>query len=278
MNRKTVKWIKIIGWSLAGLLALVLLVVVTGVLLIEHNPAFRQRILAKVAASVQESTGARLEVKDFHVHLRDLSLDIYGITVHGSETNPNQPLLTTDHINVGIKILSLLHGKYRLEDIIIDHPVVHVFVNKRGENNLPKSKQQSSSNTNIFDLAIQKFVLDKGEVYYNDKKSALDAELHDFNINGAFDNGQMRYYGDLGYKQGRIVYGTYAPVIHDLKAHFDATPTRFNLDKLELATGGSHVTLQASVDDYNNNPKMLANYDAVLVSDDFRRILKDPSL
>ena len=91
MNRKTVKWVRIVGWSIAGLLALVLLVVVTGVLLIEHSPGFRQRILAKVAASVQESTGARLEVKDFHVHLRGLSLDLYGITVHGSEADPNQP-------------------------------------------------------------------------------------------------------------------------------------------------------------------------------------------
>ena len=278
MNRKTVKWIKIVGWSIAGLLALVLLVVVTGVLLLEHSPSFRQRILAKVAASVQESTGARLEVKDFHVHLRGPSLDLYGITVHGSEANRNQPLLTTDHINIGIEILSFLQRKWRVQDIIIDHPVVHVFVNKKGENNLPKSKQQSSSNTNIFDLAIQKFVLDRGEVYYNDKKSVLDAELHDFSINAAFDNAQTRYYGDLGYKQGKIVYGTYAPVVHDVQAHFDATPSRFNLDQLVLATGGSRVTLKAAVDDYSSNPKMQASYEAVLVADDFRRILKNPSM
>src|SRR5215471_126725 len=278
MNRKTVKWIKIIGWSLAGLLALVLLVVVTGVLLIEHSPGFRQRILAKVAASVQESTGARLEVKDFHVHLRDLSLDLYGITVHGTETNSDQPLLTTDHINVGIKILSFLQRTWRVQDLIIDHAIVHVFVNKKGDNNLPKSKQKSSSNTNLFDLAIQKFVLDRGDVYYNDKKSALDAELHDVSINAAFDNAQTRYYGDLGYKRGKIVYGAYEPVVHDLQAHFDATPARFNLDQLALATGGSRVTLKAAIDDYSNNPKMQASYEAVLVADDFRRILKNPSM
>src|SRR5262245_50719761 len=99
MNKTTAKWIKIAGWSIAGILVLAMLVLVTGVLLIEHSPSFRQRILAKVARSVQESTGARLEVKDFHVHLRDLSLDLYDITVHGSESNPSQPLLTTDHIN-----------------------------------------------------------------------------------------------------------------------------------------------------------------------------------
>src|SRR5215468_11367235 len=141
-NRKKAKWKKIIGWSIAGIFVLTVAVLVTGILLMEYNQGFRQRILAKVERSVEESTGARLEVRDFHLHLRDLSLDLYGITVHGTEKNPNQPLLQTDHINVGIKILSLFRRTWRVQDIIIDHPVVHVFVNKTGENNLPKPKQK----------------------------------------------------------------------------------------------------------------------------------------
>src|SRR5215472_2528707 len=277
-NKKKTRWKKIVARSIAGIFVLTVAVLVTGILLVEYNQGFRQRILAKVERSVEESTGARLEVRDFHLHLSDLSLDLYSITVHGSESNPNKALLQTDHINVGIKILSLLRRTWRVQDIIIDHPVVHVFVNKAGENNLPKAKQKSSSNTNIFDLAIQKFVLDHGEIYYNDKKSLLDAELHDFTVKANFDNAQTRYYGDLGYREGRIQYGAYAPMVHDLQAHFDAAPTRLNLDQLVLSTGGSHVSLKAAVDDYSNNPKMQASYDAVLVGDDFRRILKNPSL
>ena len=277
-NRKKAKWKKIIGWSIAGIFLLIVVVVVTAILLVEYNQGFRQRILAKIESSVEESTGARLEVRDFHLHLRDLSLDLYGITVHGTEKDPNRPLLQTDHINVGIKILSLFRRTWRVQDIIIDHPVVHVFVDKAGENNLPKPKQRSSSNTNLFDLAIQKFVLDRGELYYNDKKSPLDAELHDFNVRANFDNSQSRYFGDLGYREGRIQYGAYAPMVHNLQAHFDATPARVTLDQLVLSTGGSHFTLKAAVDDYNNNPKMQARYDAVLLGDDFRRILKNPSL
>ncbi|HKE32571.1 MAG TPA: AsmA family protein, partial [Candidatus Angelobacter sp.] len=264
-NRKKAKWKKIIGWSIAGIFLLIVVVVVTAILLVEYNQGFRQRILAKVESSVEESTGARLEVRDFHLHLRDLSLDLYGITVHGTEKDPNRPLLQTDHINVGIKILSLFRRTWRVQNIFIDHPVVHVFVNKAGENNLPKPKQKSSSNTNLFDLAIQKFVLDRGALYYNDKKSLLDAELHDFSVKANFDNSQSRYFGDLGYREGRIQYGAYAPMVHNLQAHFDATPTRLTLDQLILSTGGSRFTLKAAVDDYNNNPKMQARYDAVLL-------------
>lgn len=278
-TKKRAKWVRIVGWSVAGIMGLLVIVIVAAVLLIENSPGFRQRILAKVESSVAESTGAKLQVQDFHLHLRDLSLDLYGITVHGTEQKPREPLLQADHINVGIKILSLLHRTWRLQDIIIDHPVAHVFVNKAGENNLPKPKQKSSSSsTNLFDLAIQKFVVNRGEIYYNDKKTVLDAEMHDFDINAAFDNAQKRYFGDLGYRQGRIQYGAYAPMAHDLQTHFEATPTRFNLDQLVLATGSSHFSLKAAVDDYSNNPKMKASYEAVLAGDDVQRLLKNPSV
>jgi len=277
MSRKMAKWKKITLWSIAGIVGLIVVVLGTTVLLVKYNYGFRQHILTKVASIVEDSTGARLQVRDFDLHLSKLSLDLYDITLHGMESNAAEPLLKADHANVGIKILSFLHAKWRLQNLAIDHPVVHVFVNKAGDNNLPRPKQQSNSSTNIFDLAIQRFVLDHGEVYYNDKKSPLDAELHDFNINTKFDNAQSRYYGDLGYREGRIQYGTYAPLVHDLQAHFDATPTRFNLDRLVLAAGSSQVTIQAAVDDYKN-PKMQASYRAILVADDFRRLLKDPSL
>ncbi|HEY6251846.1 MAG TPA: AsmA family protein, partial [Candidatus Angelobacter sp.] len=277
MSRKMARWKKITLWSIAGILALMVVVLFTAVLLVKYNHGFRQRILAKVAASIEDSTGARLQVRDFDLHLSTLSLDLYDITLHGTEPGSAEPLLKADHMNVSFKILSLFHVKWRLENLAIDHPVAHVFVNKKGDSNLPRPKQQSSSSTNIFDLAIQRFVLDKGEVYYNDKKSLLDAELYDFNISTKFDNSQPRYYGDLGYHQGRIQYGTYAPMVHDLQAHFDATPTHFNLDQLILATGGSRVSLKAAVDNYSS-PKMQASYQAVLVADDFRRLLKDPSL
>ena len=274
--KKKGKWKKITLWSIAGLVVLVVVVLVTAVLLVKYNYGVRQRILAKVAASVEDSTGARIQARDFDLHLSTLSLDLYDITLHGRESNTSEPLLKADHMNVAIKILSLFHTTWRLQNLAIDHPVAHVFVDNKGENNLPQPVKQSS-NTNVFDLAIQQFVVDKGEIYYNDQKMPLEAALHDFNIDMKFDNSQSRYYGDLGYHDGSIQYGAYAPVIHNLQVHFDTTVARLSLDPLLLATGGSHLSLKAEVEDYNH-PRMQATYEAVLVADDFRRILKDPSL
>src|SRR5258708_24041794 len=69
----------------------------------------------------------------------------------------------------------------------------------------------------------------------------------------------------------------YAPMVHDLQTGFEATPATFKLNKLTLATGDSRIVVNASLDDFNN-PKAKADYDATLVANDIKKILRDPTL
>ncbi|HLK09387.1 MAG TPA: translocation/assembly module TamB domain-containing protein [Candidatus Angelobacter sp.] len=274
------KWKKITLWSVAAIIVLLVGAVVTLVLLLDHNEGFRHSILAKVEKSVLESTGARLEVRDFNVRLSNLSLDLYNVVVHGTEADPSKPLMAVDHLQVGLTIDSLLNKKWHVRDIIVDHPVVRMAVNKVGENNLPKPEKKSTSgNMNVFDLAIRELRLNNGEIYYNDQKTPLEADLHSFAVNANYDPAQKKYSGDLGYNTGKIVYGKYAPVEHNLQAKFGVTPQQFTLDRLDLMAGESRVGLNATVNDYSSpNMQATGGYEATLVINDFKRILKDPSL
>jgi translocation and assembly module TamB len=275
------KWKKIVLWSLAAIVVLLVGGVATLVFLLDHNEGFRHSILTKVEKSVRESTGARLEVRDFNLRLSNLSLDLYNVVVHGTEPDPSQPLMAVDHLQVGLTIDSLLNKKWHVRDIIVDHPVVRMAVNKAGENNLPKpeKKSTSSSNTNVFDLAIRELRLNNGEIYYNDQKTPLEADLHNFAVSANYDPAQKKYSGDLGYNAGKIVYGKYAPVEHSLQAKFGVTPQQFTLDKLDLTAGESRVGLNATVNDYSSlNMQATGGYEATLVTNDFKRILKDPTI
>ena len=157
MMNKVKKWKKVVFWSLVATVVLLAGIVITLVLLLDHNEGFRHNILAKVENSVRESTGARLEVRDFNLRLSNLSLDLYNVVVHSTEADPSKPLLQVDHLQAGLTIDSVLNRKWHVRDIIVDHPVVRMAVNKAGENNLPKPEKKgaSSSNTNVFDLAIR---------------------------------------------------------------------------------------------------------------------------
>lgn len=272
---------KIVLWTLAVIVAVIVGSAVTLVLLLDHSEGFRRNILAKVENSLQESTGAKLEVGDFRLSLSHLTLDLYNVVVRGREADPSKPLLKADHMAVGLTIDSVMGRKFHVRDIILDHPVARLQVNKAGETNLPQppKKSTSSSSTNVFDLAIGELKVNRGEIYYNDQKTPLNAEMHDFNINANYDPAQRKYSGDLGYKNGRIVYGTYAPVEHSLQAKAGITPQKFTLEKLELETGKSSVGLSAAVNNYTSpNMEAEGSYEAVLEASDFQRILKDPTL
>ncbi|HKV90978.1 MAG TPA: translocation/assembly module TamB domain-containing protein [Candidatus Angelobacter sp.] len=274
------KWKKIVLWAVAVIVVLIAGAAITLVQLLEHSRGFRQDILAKVERSVQESTGAKLEVRDFNVSLSHLSLDLYNVVVHGREADPSRPLLQADHLQVGLAIDSLLHKKWHVRNIAIDHPVVRLAVNKAGENNLPKPEKKSSgSKINIFDLAIGDLKLDRGEIYYNDQKTPLSAEVHDLNFTANYQPAESKYSGELGYNSGRIVYGAYAPLEHNLQATFGFTQQTFSLDKLTLAAGKSTVVLSAAVNNYSSlNMQAEGNYEAMLATSDFQRILKNPSV
>jgi translocation and assembly module TamB len=275
------RWKKIALWTLAAVTILVTGGVITLMLLVGHSQNFRRSLLAKAADSLHESTGATLEARDFRLSFSHLTLDLYDVVVRGREADRSRPLLTTNHLQVGLTIDSLLRHKWHVRNILIEHPVARLAVSKAGESNLPQppKKSTSSGSTNIFDLAIRELKLTRGEIYYNDRKIPMYAEVRDFAVNANYDPIQSRYSGELGYDHGKIVYGGYAPAEHGFQARFGATAQKLTVDKLEVAVGQSRVTLSAAVNNYSS-PELQAegSYEATVVASDLQRILKDNSL
>src|SRR5258708_12028098 len=119
---------KIISWTAAAILVLIVSAGITLVLLLQHSESFRQSILARVERSLHESTGAQITIRDFHIRLSDLSMDIYGLIVRGRETDPSKPLLQTNPIRPGIRIDSFFRPTRHLPILVINPPVPHLFI------------------------------------------------------------------------------------------------------------------------------------------------------
>ena len=272
------RWQKVVGWSAVAVLALVLIVVVGAAVLL-HSESFHHYLIGKVQTEASDSLNANVTLRDFKLNLATLTLDLYDLDVHSSEPDPAKPLLHVDHAGASVKVLSFVHRQWNLSNIEVDHPVVHMYVDKVGKNNLPTPKKSNSnSNTNLFDLAIKRAALRNGEVYYNDRKADLDANLLDVEFQSSYDPGNNgRYYGTLGYKQGNLHFGQYSPVQHDLSATFDANRGGIKLDPVNFAVGDSKVVLHANVQNYAQ-PLINANYDASLDAAEARKILKNASI
>ena len=235
-------------------------------------------MLNKARTLASEQMGTRVDLQNFTLHLSTLSLDIYGLTVYGATPYSDPPLLQIQHAEAGIRIVSFLQRKWYLDNLRIDGPVAKIFTDVNGNSNIPKLKNSSgSSNTSIFDLGIRHAALTNGEVYYNDKHSVLIADLHDVEFRSAYDAMLQKYSGTLSYADGHLIAGSMQTIPHNLKAEFEATPSAFRLVKTVLASGGSHIAISATMQNYSD-PDLQAEYDAVVDGRDLRGMLKNPSV
>jgi translocation and assembly module TamB len=269
---------RVTAWIAIGLVAL-LVIAAIAVTIVLRSARFHNYVLATLQKKASESIGTQVHLQNFALHLSNLSLDLYGLTVHGAAPYPDPPLLQVAHAEVGVRIVSVLHQKWYLDSFVVDRPVVKVFADAHGVTNIPviKSSGSSSSNTSLFDLGIRHAVLDQGEVYYNNRQSVLSADLHNVDFRAGFDSLLQKYSGKLSYTDGHLQSGTFKPIPHNLEAEFDATPNTFHLTQAKLTSETSQLVLNATLQDYSH-PQVQAHYDATLDASQFRKILENPSV
>ena len=262
-------WRKAVGWTAVAIGA-VLLVVIAAAFLLLRSQGVHRWVLAKIVQSASESTGARVELQNYDVHLKTLTADIYGLTVHGTEAPGEKPLLQIRKATVGLKIISILHRKVNFSEVLVENPQINLTVDKDGRSNLPTPPPSNKkSSTNVFDLAVGHVLLTNGAVYVRDQKLPVYANLYGLNTEISFNQLGKKYVGSLGYESGTIFYGALKPLPHALEAKFDASPSELNLKPLVLKVGGSHVMLDATVRDYSSTPVASGRYDVLLHTQDF---------
>jgi translocation and assembly module TamB len=252
-------------------------VVVIGIATLLHSQRFHNYALIKVRQSASESLGVPVELQNYVLHFDGISptVDLYGVVIHGAAPYANPPLLQVEQARVGVRVISLLRQAWYLSEITIHHPVVQIRVDANGNNNLPKPQQPTPTANGLqplFDLAIRRAVLDGGQIYYNDRQSALDADLRELMLNAGFDTTRKIYAGQIAYSDGHLKSTGYEPIPHALKAEFEMSPTHLDLRNAELRSGASVLAFTAAIDDFYN-PRVATVYHASVDSTELRRLL-----
>jgi translocation and assembly module TamB len=275
--RRRRRWRRIVLWTAASLVIFILAALI-GLVSLIRNPAFRQYVLSVVHSRLSKATGIQLRIRDFSVRLSGISptVDMYGVVIDGAPPYQRQPLLQADHLGVSVQVVSLLQRKWYLKDVAADRPVLRVIVGPNGETNLPKPKT-APSQTSVFDLGIRHFTINHGELFYNDRQSAVDADVHELEFQSTFDPGPKRYSSGLSYTDGRIRLQNFEPIVHSLEAQFDATADTLTLKRAFLRSGTSELSVAGILNDYAH-PKVSVTYLLSVNTGELRAVLKEPTL
>jgi translocation and assembly module TamB len=275
--RHTHRGLRVAG-AVAASMLLLLVVCAAGLVALVNVDGVHRYLIGLAERKASEKLGARVSLDNFTLHLSTLSLDLYGIGVDGAKPYASPRLLVVDHVAVGVRVVSVLGRKWYFDNVRVDHPVAWVFIDKNGNSNLPTFQNNGgNSNTGIFDLGVRHAVLDRGEIYFNSRPSALAADVHDLNFQASYNAFRSMYSGDLAYTNGNVQYGAIRPFVHSLALEFDATPKAFHLAQAKLSSGPSQVVLSGTLDDYSN-PAVRAHYDAIVDGNQVGALLESPSI
>jgi len=275
-------------WLLWLTIVIVVVLVAGGLLVYTalHGGPLHQYAISRVEQELSSSLNGPVHIDNLRVYPSLGIVDLYGATVRGSNPNganaaasaANLPLLQVEHLHLGVRVSELLHGKVDLNNIVIDHPIVHLIINQNGQTNLPDLTSSSNSNTSVFDLGVRHAAINNGEIYVNDRKNTLNADLHDVDVQADHVAGTSgKYTGTLSYNDGHLDYDSYAPVPHALQAKFEVGASGLAINDAKLTSGRSQVMLNASIENYSK-PAIHAKYVVILDMGEVRQVMKDTSL
>jgi translocation and assembly module TamB len=227
-----------------------------------------------------ESLGVRVSLQNFALHWSTLSLDLYGISADGAGPRPSPPLLQIQHLELGVRIDSVLRKRWHFETLRLDRPIVWIYVDQNGGSNLPtfNTSQKSGGNNTIIDLGIRHAILTEGQIYYNKRPATLTADLRDLTLQAAYDASHEMYSGMMGYRNGHLQSSRYQPIPHNLDVAFTMTRNTFELKQATLSSGNSQILLTGTIEDYQNNPAVQAQYHVSIDGGQMAKLLDLPEL
>lgn len=214
---------------------------------------FRNFVRGRVVSRIEQASGGRVELKDFRWNLSQMEFEADDLTIHGKEKPGEPPFAHFNSLFAQIKVISFFRKEIDLRYLSVTQPSIHLIVYPDGTTNQPVPKVQREGANPIqplFDLAVGKFDLQRGELVLNEERIPLDFDANDVSISMAYEPGAKRFDGNLhvGRAEAKLKGWRPLPLRGDVK--FSLFEDRAEVKSLELASGQSRIDASGNVRDF----------------------------
>ncbi|HEV3200838.1 MAG TPA: hypothetical protein VGZ73_23205, partial [Bryobacteraceae bacterium] len=266
--------------TIAGSLAVLLLVtLVAGVLAIRSH-WFYEKVRLFLVSNVETATGGRVEAPSFRFDWKRMRAEIDGFALHGTEAPDKPPLFRASSIAVGLRIVSLLKRDVDIQYLDVADPRIYLIVHPDGHTNVPEPKipqgNARSPVETILNLAIGRFdirngvfeVEARGEIPFDARGRNLSARFQyeappsitGGKTSGATSSGP-RYHGDVSIQPLDLRWPRYALPPFGVTLALTMEKNRIDLTSVKLSSSGSRLDFSGAVQDLAS-PHGAFQYDA----------------
>jgi len=186
--RSLSKWLKIAGFSIGGLvvLLLILMFIIPKIFADDIDKAIQNNLNSLLTS---EFTFSYTEVS-FFKHFPALTFSIYDIKIDASAPFEDEHLIKADELYCKVDIFNLIFSNdVNINAIVGENADVALKFGPLGKSNYDIYKTSNQSNTGSeahqdFLLQIHKIQLNDSDLYYDDQASKIKIELNGFNFTG----------------------------------------------------------------------------------------------
>jgi len=226
--------------------------------------SFQRMMRRRVVASLEKTTGGRVELGELHITPFRLRVDARNLTIHGREAPDEVPFLRVDRLQAEMKIISLLSTTIGLHSLVLEHPVAHVIAYPDGATNVPTPQVSRSFGRligghanqgpveQLFSLSVAQIEVQRGELLWEDKKIPLDFAARDLVLLLNYSLLRQQY-------EARVVAGSVSTRFQQypsLMWHADASLTlarrHADINSLTVTSGKSEIHFAGRLQDFHN--------------------------
>ncbi|HZY64234.1 MAG TPA: translocation/assembly module TamB domain-containing protein [Edaphobacter sp.] len=252
----------VIAWIFGGI-GLLLIILIGFFAWYSTTNDFNHRVGNKVVSVLEDATGGRVELRRITFNMWHLAIEADGLVIHGLEGPGEAPYLSADKIQVRVKIFSFfshaagtgIASHIGLNYLRVDHPQVHLIVDKDGRTNQPVPRHPSTSKKpvldTLLDLKANKVELVNGVFLLNDRPIPFDVAARDLDAEVHYIRLSDHYGATVDLKDLRTKLGKEPEADSTLHVEAEVGRDVAELKNLVLHTGkASSLSATASLHDF----------------------------
>lgn len=154
-------------------------------------------ISQKIKKLVNHSIDGKIDFSkarlSFFNHFPSLTLTLYDFSSTGSAPYQHEKLFSANELALGIRILPLIKGEININKFFLSSADINIMVNKKGEANYniykssSNNTKASSSGDSTTALKIEKIIIEKTNLVYNDSSAGILINTKGLNYTGSGD-------------------------------------------------------------------------------------------
>ena len=167
---------------LVGTAGIVLVVLIAAIVFLHTRTA--KSLAFEQIQKVLAAQDIIVEAADFDYTFRPLRISASRIALHKMSVPDLPRFFLAEHFSMTVRLRDLLHGRYRIEDLQLENPEVHVVVDEQHRNNIPGASDRTPSANQPIDLLILKFQSSRGSFTLEDRSRKLSLRLPAWDLSG----------------------------------------------------------------------------------------------